>query len=403
MLAGAIPAEDRLMTSPALSAAAATKALRRFRRNRRGSAAVEFALVAPVFFALLFAIIETAIVFFAGQVLETVTQDSARMIMTGQAQTAGYSQSQFKTYVCGKISVLFDCVNGIYVDVQSYPGLQQRLDQRPDRCRQEFRATQQLQPRRSRRHRGGAAVLSMAAVRHRARLQHLEFDGQQAAAERDGRIPQRALLEAGDSTMPISHIWFRLRRSAAELSKDCRGVAATEFVMIVPLMLTMFFGMVEFSSGVAVDRKVTLVARTLSDLTSQSTTVTDTDLKNFFAASAGILTPYSATPTKSTITELYVDPTTLKAKVQWSKASTIDSSGNVVLGTSSHAQSDIITVPAALAVGGTYLIWSEVSYKYVPAVGYVMAKAGVTLSDLTYTRPRQSSCVMYNTTVCTTL
>jgi Flp pilus assembly protein TadG len=100
---------------------ATTKALRRFRRNRRGSAAVEFALVAPIFFALLFAIIETAIVFFASQVLETVTQDSARMIMTGQAQNAGFSQSQFKTYVCGKINVLFDCANGIYVDVKSYP------------------------------------------------------------------------------------------------------------------------------------------------------------------------------------------------------------------------------------------------------------------------------------------
>ncbi|WP_375412723.1 TadE/TadG family type IV pilus assembly protein [uncultured Bradyrhizobium sp.] len=203
--------------------------------------------------------------------------------------------------------------------------------------------------------------------------------------------------------MPISQLWSCLRRSAAALPNDCRGVAATEFVMIVPLMLTMFFGVVEFSSGVAVDRKVTLVARTLSDLTSQSTTVTDADLSNFFAASAGILTPYSATPTQSTITELYVDPSTLKARVQWSKASTINSSGSVVLGSSSHLPSDIIAIPAALAVGGTYLIWSEVSYKYVPAVGYVMAKAGITLSDLTYTRPRQSNCVMYKTTVCTTL
>jgi Flp pilus assembly protein TadG len=109
------------MSSPAVSTATVRKALRRFRRNRRGSAAVEFALVAPVFFALLFAIIETAIVFFASQVLETVTQDSARMILTGQAQNAGYSQSQFKTYVCGKINVLFDCANGVYVDVKSYP------------------------------------------------------------------------------------------------------------------------------------------------------------------------------------------------------------------------------------------------------------------------------------------
>jgi Flp pilus assembly protein TadG len=205
--------------------------------------------------------------------------------------------------------------------------------------------------------------------------------------------------------MPISHLRFRLWRAAAELSKDCRGVAATEFVMIVPLMMVMFFGVVEFSSGVAVDRKVTLVARTLSDLTSQSpaTGVTDTDLSNFFAASVGILTPYSATPTQSTITELYVDPATHKARVQWSKASTFNASGNVVLGTSSHSPGDIITIPAALAVDDTYLIWSEVSYKYVPAVGYVMAKAGVTLSDQTYTRPRQFNCVLYKTASCTKL
>jgi Flp pilus assembly protein TadG len=116
-----LPPEESSMPSSAVSTASVRNALRRFRRNRRGSAAVEFALIAPVFFALLFAIIETAIVFFAGQVLETVTQDSARMIMTGQAQTAAYTQAQFKTYVCGRISVLFDCTNGIYVDVQSYP------------------------------------------------------------------------------------------------------------------------------------------------------------------------------------------------------------------------------------------------------------------------------------------
>src|SRR5437763_13636399 len=154
--------------------------------------------------------------------------------------------------------------------------------------------------------------------------------------------------------MSSSPIWLRLWRSALRLPKDCRGVAATEFAMIVPLMLAMFFGMVEFSSGVAVDRKVTLVARTLSDLTSQSASVTDSDLTNFFAASIGILTPYPASPTQSTITELYVDPTTHQAKVQWSKASTFNSSGNVVLGTSTHLPGDVVTVPAAPKVDGTY-------------------------------------------------
>jgi Flp pilus assembly protein TadG len=53
------------------------------------------------------------------------------------------------------------------------------------------------------------------------------------------------------------------------LRRDRRGLAAVEFALVVPLMLVLFFGALEFSSGVAVDRKVTLVARTLSDLTTQ--------------------------------------------------------------------------------------------------------------------------------------
>jgi Flp pilus assembly protein TadG len=99
----------------------AARLARRFGLNRRGSAAVEFALIAPIFFGLLFAIIETALMFFAGQVLETAMQDSARMILTGQAQSASYDQARFKTDVCSRITALFDCANGIYVDVQSFP------------------------------------------------------------------------------------------------------------------------------------------------------------------------------------------------------------------------------------------------------------------------------------------
>lgn len=95
--------------------------LNRFRRNRRGSTVVEFALVAPMFFALLFAIIETAFMFFASQVLETAVQDSARLIQTGQAQNGSYTAAQFKADVCTRVSAMFDCVGGISVDVQSYP------------------------------------------------------------------------------------------------------------------------------------------------------------------------------------------------------------------------------------------------------------------------------------------
>ncbi len=98
------------------------KLLRRFRSNRRGSVAIEFSLIAVPFFALLFAIIETAMVFFAGQVLETAVQDSSRLILTGQAQTAAtpFSAQDFKNAVCTRLTVMFDCQNGVFVDVQSY-------------------------------------------------------------------------------------------------------------------------------------------------------------------------------------------------------------------------------------------------------------------------------------------
>ena len=92
----------------------------RFVRQQSGAAAVEFALIATPFLALTFAILETAFVFFAGQTLEAATADSARLIMTGQAQTAGYSATDFKTQVCNRIYGLFDCTNGITVNVQTY-------------------------------------------------------------------------------------------------------------------------------------------------------------------------------------------------------------------------------------------------------------------------------------------
>ena len=199
-------------------------------------------------------------------------------------------------------------------------------------------------------------------------------------------------------TISTSPILLRAWRCAVNMLGDSSGIAATEFAVIVPLMLAMFFGTVEFSSGVAVDRKITLVARALSDLTSQSLNVTsDTELQNIFAASSAILSPYSVTPIQPTISEIYVDASKV-AKIQWSKSATlslVSGAPKAVLTNSSHSKGDVVTIPPGLQVPGTWLIFSEIDYKYVPAVGYMMNKLGVTLHDVTYSRPRQSTCVDY--------
>ena len=52
--------------------------------------------------------------------LETAAADSARLILTGQAQKGGFSQAQFKQEVCNRIYGMFDCMGGIIVDVRTY-------------------------------------------------------------------------------------------------------------------------------------------------------------------------------------------------------------------------------------------------------------------------------------------
>lgn len=97
---------------------------RRVRRDERGAAAVEFALVALPFFMLLAAIIETALLFLADQILETAVGDASRLIRTGQAtDTSGdgtaFSHAEFTQKVCDRLYILFDCAY-LSTDVRTY-------------------------------------------------------------------------------------------------------------------------------------------------------------------------------------------------------------------------------------------------------------------------------------------
>lgn len=193
---------------------------------------------------------------------------------------------------------------------------------------------------------------------------------------------------------------LRLRGLSQDLLKDRSGLAAVEFAMVFPIMVALYFGVVEYSSAISVDRKATQVARTLSDLTSQNQTVTDADLKNFGQAAKAIMTPYPATPMVSYITEVYIDSSSGAARVQWSKELVIDGAGNVTIsGTPPHTPGSIVTLPSTLSVAkGTFVIWSEISYTYTPAVGYMVSKTGMPpFKDVSYTRPRLVLCVTYPT------
>jgi Flp pilus assembly protein TadG len=198
----------------------------------------------------------------------------------------------------------------------------------------------------------------------------------------------------------------RLFRSLARFGRDTRGLAAVEFAFIVPLMLILIFGTIEVAGGVAIDRKVTLTARTLSDLVSRGTKVSDNDIKNFFGMGSAIMTPYAVTPQSMSqrLTAVYVDKNGV-AKVTWSFSGS--STGNSVTLSSTYPSAyrvgdTITTIPSALLVPQTQLIWSEVTYNYRPIAGYFI-RSSIALKDQMFTRPRQSDCVLYSTaTACPT-
>lgn len=92
----------------------------RFRHAKKGSAAVEFAMLALPFFLLLYAVIDTSLVFFATSTLENGASTAARQVRTGQAQLANMSQQEFRTLICNEVSMLLKCDAHLAFDVRKF-------------------------------------------------------------------------------------------------------------------------------------------------------------------------------------------------------------------------------------------------------------------------------------------
>ena len=84
---------------------------RQFGADQKAAVAIEFAILALPFFTLIFAIIETSLVFLAGQILDSAVDDATRLIRTGQATESNYTIGNFRTAVCNGLYGLFTCNN----------------------------------------------------------------------------------------------------------------------------------------------------------------------------------------------------------------------------------------------------------------------------------------------------
>jgi Flp pilus assembly protein TadG len=180
----------------------------------------------------------------------------------------------------------------------------------------------------------------------------------------------------------IAHrLTCRLGASLTRLRRDRRGVSAIEFALLLPMMMTLYLGSVEVSTGIAADRKVTLAAHTLADLASQYTDVTNADMTNILKAAGAVMAPYPAANLQAVVSEVAVNGQG-QATVVWS---------DTLNGTALTA-GESVTVPPALAIPNTYLILGQVQYNYNPTYGS-FATGALNLTDQSFVRPRQSTSV----------
>lgn len=174
-------------------------------------------------------------------------------------------------------------------------------------------------------------------------------------------------------------------RHLRKLARDQRGVSAIEFALLAPLMIGLYLGCAEIADGVAADRKVSLSAAAVANLTSQVTTISTADMTNILDASTAIIVPYAAGNLKLTVSCIKVDANK-NTTVMW----TATKNGGAGAAT---------PVPTALLIPNSQLILSHATYAYTPTVGYTITGT-LTLSDHMFMSPRISA-PAYNGVACT--
>lgn len=173
-----------------------------------------------------------------------------------------------------------------------------------------------------------------------------------------------------------------VRSCLSKLARDHRGVALVEFALTAPFLILLFLGVYQVSDAVACNRKVTITARAVADLTSQYTSVTTASEAAILGVATQIMAPFDPSRATIIVSELYTDNHGV-TKIVWSQAS-----GAVM----PHAVNATITPNPQLVTNGTYLILAEVTYAYVPAASFGVV-GPLSLSETIYMRPRLSSSV----------
>ena len=110
----------RSLPIPGVFAPRWQKKLEAFASDKRGIAAVEFAMIAIPFFFLIFGLLEVCVIFIMSSILEHGANEASRSIKTGQFQSAGFDENTFKAAVCSELFGLMTCDDKLSLDVKTF-------------------------------------------------------------------------------------------------------------------------------------------------------------------------------------------------------------------------------------------------------------------------------------------
>jgi Flp pilus assembly protein TadG len=157
-----------------------------------------------------------------------------------------------------------------------------------------------------------------------------------------------------------------------------RGVAASEFALVVPLLILLLFGIAEIGNALILDKKVTSAAQTAADLVAQQKTVSDADIANIFTAIDSILAPYPAVNVSYNVSSLVADEDGT-ITIDWQERR-------------GGLEVEEFDVPAGLLSENDSVIIATITYLYTPLFGDLII-SGFTISDTAYLRPRTTTSV----------
>ncbi|WP_341286331.1 MULTISPECIES: TadE/TadG family type IV pilus assembly protein [unclassified Mesorhizobium] len=188
----------------------------------------------------------------------------------------------------------------------------------------------------------------------------------------------------------------RLCRKAAGLYADRRGLAAVEFALIAPLLLSMYFVTMEVSQGIEANKKIGRIGSMVADLVTQQTSVTKSALESIMQIGQSSIQPYNRSKPTIIVTAIEItDEDSPKVQVAWSRQM-IDGAFSEPYPPKPTKQET--TVPAELKIRNTFLIRVESDLAYLPLIAWTAAQKpvlglaaafdGISMSETYYLRPR---------------